>query len=133
MSEIQLTERAPESKGPFKFNAPVEIGEELVEAIVEVGGMVIAYWASSMVNYSDGIGISWHDDPDDPSSELRSKTVTWRALARGLAEIAFGKGARSDLVDHARRAVFEKDAGEIDGEIADVAIQYALFDEIVYG
>lgn len=122
----------PKVKGPFEFRAPVEIGEDLVEAVVEVGGMVIAYWAQAMVEADDGIAIAWYEEEGNPDT-LTRKNATWQALARGLAEIAFGKGARRDLVEHARRAIFEKDAGEIDGEIADVAIQYALFDEIVYG
>lgn len=123
----------PTVKGPFTYPADVGVTAENVEAVIEVGGMVIAYWASSMVTYSDGVGITWREDPDDPGSKLESKTITWEQIARGLMEIAFGRGARSDLVEHARRAVIDDDAGEIDGEIADVAIQYALFDEIVYG
>lgn len=126
---ILLPERDPGSHGPFEFNAKLDITAELVDTVVEVGGYSIAYWANALVMADDGIAVAWYDDDE----KIERKNATWRDLARGLAEIAFGKGARQDLVDHARRAILEPDAGEIDGEIADVAIQYALFDEIVYG
>ena len=122
----------PKTKGPFTYPADVGVTAENVEAIVEVGGYSIAYWAQAMVEADDGIGVAWYEEEGNPDT-LTRKNATWEQLARGLMEVAFGRGARSDLVEHARRAVINDDAGEIDGEIADVAIQYALFDEIVFG
>lgn len=109
------------------------IADELLQdGIVDQSG-AISYWASALIEKDNGkITVVWSEN-DDGQAPFSSKTIDRGDLARGLREVAFGKGARSDLMEHAQRAILEKDAGEIDYEIADVAIQYALFDEIVYG
>lgn len=135
MSEYAITSKDPNT-GPYTIDAPLEISDELVDEIRNGAYAYSGYWAIGIADADDTeqgpIAVIWLEDENDPKSRER-KVITRQELARGLAEIAFGKGARSDLVEHARRAILEKDAGEIDAEIADVALQYAVFGEIVFG
>ena len=135
VSEYAITSPDP-NVGPYTITAPIEIPDEMVDELLSGAYFGAHYWATSLSTALEdekgAITVGWYDDESDPRSR-QSKTITRQALARGLAEIAFGKGARSDLVAHARRAILEKDAGEVDSEIADVALQYALFDKIVFG
>lgn len=135
MSEYAITSKDPNT-GPYTITAPVEITDEMVNEIRNGAYAYSGYWAIGIADADDTeqgpIAVIWFEDETDAHSRNR-KVVTRQALARGLAEIAFGKGARSDLVEHARRAILEQDAGEIDAEIADVALQYAVFGEIVFG
>lgn len=116
----------------YAFNAKVYVTDEMIDTLVANLEQEPPAWLGGVAIDRGGWRFSWLEDEGDDTSGA-DKELTRIEIAEGIAEVAFGRGARSDLVEHARRAILEADAGEIDGEISDCAIQYALFDEIVYG
>lgn len=60
--------------------------------------------------------------------------VTIETIANGLGKIRRGEvEMRSDLLSTIKTANVENDGGKIDAEGADVIVQAAIFNEIVYG
>lgn len=118
----------------YAFNAKVYVTDEMIDTHLANLEHSPPSWLEGMAASATGATISfvWLEE-EGVRSSAEKKTLTRQQIAEGIAEVAFGRGARSDLIEHARRAILEADAGEIDGEISDVAIQYSLFDEIVYG
>lgn len=116
----------------YEFNAKVVVTDEMLDTLISNLEYAPPAWLVRLRPSKGGWAISWLEDEADPNSRTE-KRVTRQQLAQGLAEVAFGRGARSDLIEHARAAIFEADPGEIDREISDCALQYAVFDDITFG
>lgn len=121
-----------------RIEITVELTDEFIADALDAAGYGIAYWAEDMSEpEADGAGnMGVRITPDAEAREhypYGAKWVSFGSLAHALAKVARGDIARSDLTEHARRAILESDAGEVDSELGDVMVQVAMFGEIVFG
>jgi len=117
-----------------------DIPDSDIEVLLEMAGYGIAYWAESL-QYGDGeaviVEIERHDDG---SAEVHH--VTYASLATVLVWIAteeypsayqrYAANYLRDLNDP-HKGTSEYAAGEIDSDIADHVVQYAIFGKLIYG
>jgi len=116
----------------YEFEAKVVVTDEMLDTLVANLEHEPPAWLERIRSLDkESWAVSNLNEEGNPDSLVWRK-ITREGLAKGLAEVAFGRGARSDLIEHARAAIFEADPGEIDGEISDCALQYAVFDEITF-
>lgn len=118
----------------FEIATTVEVKASLITDLLSTAGMAIGYWATSIHDDEERQRVTVKlIEPADETNQL-SYVTYYAALAAALVGVSDGKlAAREDLRQHAQVAVVEDDAGEIDSEIADVVVQYALFGDIVFG
>jgi hypothetical protein len=70
------------------------------------------------------------DDEDDDTWHLVDRS----AIRKGIAMVLSGEAkVHESYAQTLRRAERELDAGEIDGELADIIVQAAILGEVVYG
>lgn len=73
-----------------------------------------------------------NDDESDYSKD--ALVITTEVIAAGISKILKGETNVADrIVNYIKAGEVENDAGEIDGEAADVIVQAGLFKEVVYG
>lgn len=104
--------------------------------LLEMAGYGIAYWASSMeVDTAARIITVW-----DAEDEEEFTGTTFTELARALVAIGTGEYdsgyasyARQYLSDLLSEDSVEDAAGNIDSDLADHVVQYALFGKLVFG
>lgn len=111
---------------------PVTIA--MVDTLIDMAGYSIGYWVSTA-----------HADADaqtyrvvtlgEFAEDYPAQTLTFVQIADAIAKLAFDDTVQVTpyIRDYARSTLIEQDAGEIDGEMADVVIQLAMFNEIVFG
>ena len=124
----------------YKATITVELDDSFMETLVDMAGYGIAYWAQEIYLHtqpetvSGVITVTPHEEFID---EFPAKTLDYRTLAWALQEIAKGGIVNSYLTEYARNVLLgengEPDAGNIDSELADVVVQYAMFQKIVFG
>lgn len=115
-----------------KITVVAEVTPEFLTSIMEIaweGG--IDYWETQAPRFKLG--------PDGKpylivfGEEGVPCKVTHETLAKALQTVCAGRLVRSDIANSVRLAVNENDAGHIDAEAADVLVQIAAFNDIVYG
>ncbi len=107
---------------------------EFAQSVFEIACYrAIDYWARGwrMVP-ADGTFLV-HDLPDSEGGSGKRKHITPAEIVAALGRMASGGVVRDDLAEWARLALVEGDAGHVDAEVADCAVQLALFGEVVYG
>lgn len=111
----------------------LEVTGEVIENIIEQAGFGIGYWALAALVTADQKYIVTEYGPEH-GGEGREFTLKHRDLAAALTGIVSGKYTHitSYLVNAARAALFEKDAGEIDSDLADVIVQCACFQDVIF-
>lgn len=125
-------------KQKYSISVTVTIDEKFIDEVLVTGAEHIGYWCNRL--YIDSqTGHAVIDEVLDEGlpregANLQRHRITFGAIASALGGMVSGiNPARADLVEHARRAVLDNQPVEIDAELADVIIQYALFGRIVYG
>lgn len=95
----------------------------------------IQYWATVVKvarNEQDQIiGIALTDHVEEGQQILKVTQVSINQAIKKVIDPEFE--VREDIQDAIARASRRNDAGDIDAEAADVLVQAALFNEIVYG
>lgn len=131
------------------FHIPAEVDMQFLSDVIDIAAyQSINYWAdirgwqevheaekTPASNWLD-ISLNQHDEDEE-----KGHRITVVEIAKGIERI-FSAEARGKapylniaayIVKYIIDAVRDNDAGEIDSEAADVIVQAALFDEIVYG
>lgn len=122
----------------YEATITVQLSDEFMETLVDMAGYGTNYWAQEIHIHTQPVsGIITVTPADEFIDEFPAKTLDYSTLAWALQEIAKGGIVNEYLTDYARAALLgsdrEPDAGEIDSELADVVIQYAMFQKIVFG
>lgn len=102
------------------------VDEEWMETLTEMAGYSIGYWARSATVTEDAYIVRWTDEA------AQEKRLSFGSLARAAQRIV----SEPSLVnENTRSLVMDSiyDAGDIDGDVADVVVQVATFGRIVYG
>lgn len=117
----------------------LDIPDDTIEVLLEMAGYGIAYWASSL-DYRDGKVTIIDREPDD-EGEGKTYTCDYADLAEALVNLGTGVFP-SAYQDYAARYLsemldpnlFAEDAsGNIDSDLADHVVQYAVLGELIYG
>lgn len=129
----------PESNGNLdevidEVTITLPIRLAMVETLIEMSGYGITYWASTA---------RWDVDEKTyevvPQAEFAedypAKTLDYKRIAWALGKIGYDPltQVNSEIRGYATSAISQDDPGEIDATLADVVIQVAMFDEIVFG
>ena len=104
-----------------------DIPQEDIDTLIDMAGYGINYWARTAEVDEHTYTVQWDDDLEQP----RKAVVSHQSLADALVWVAtnhFGY-----VGDYARDYFKEEDAGNIDGDLADVVVQIAIFGEVIYG
>lgn len=102
--------------------------------IADVAALYIDYWAKDFEYYEPY-------DSEDPEPHMtvvceegNRYTLNRSKVEEAICSIVYGNvDVRSDIRDDIKRAIEEDNYGLIDATAADVIVQVACFDEIVYG
>ena len=86
-------------------------------------------WRTTAVRTSDGETV-YVDDLEATDVAAASRVVDRRVVTRGCRALAKLDTALGRTMS---KALAAKDAGEVDAEVADAAVQMGLFGEVVYG
>jgi hypothetical protein len=130
----RLTKENKQRKFTITSSISLETLEDIVVTAFECSSM--AYWATL-----DNTGPSWKDCPDDfPCSQWAVNVLIDGDIIKLLIDDGEEKEREvsfdlQKLLEAVGKAISEYnvDLNNIDGEIADIIIQLALFDEVVYG
>lgn len=116
------------------FNVSVTLNYSIpaqdIETLVEMAGYGIKYWAVDAEDTGTSF-IVWYEDVEGDPSTIQKRTATYEELAHKLAD--FAANGHGYVSEYARAYFRDMDAGEIDGELADVIVQLAIFGEVIYG
>lgn len=98
----------------------------------------IDYWTNKIRRYYNDnnpyMEIFYFDPSDNPINDTIKSIVNNRLVSFGLKKIMKGNYAiRDDILKEILIANVRNDSGYIDSECADVIVQIALFDQIVFG
>lgn len=111
-----------------------DVPDSDIDVLLEMAGYGIAYWASSLGVVGRNVTIVDAEDDDEIFS------TNYTALAQALVDIGagklgsgYGQYARNYLKDLLDSEDKEYAAGNIDSDLADHVVQYALFNKLVYG
>ncbi len=120
----------------YTFTTETTISSEMVSELIETAGYSIGYWATSATadQKAQTLDLSWNgsDFDYDSPAVIGERTLTFVDIAKAIEKVAKGNaGVNSSIVEQANQWL----NGEftLDGDLADVVIQTAVFDEIVYG
>lgn len=116
----------------FTITAPVtfEIPREDIADMLDTAGYSISGWATQAAIREETYVV--HTDAYD--DEMTVHTATYEQLAQALVRIGTsGEFEGYYVAQYAKDYLFTQDAGNIDGELADMVVQLALFGEIVFG
>lgn len=119
----------PETTRKISVNLPVT--DQLLTDIVEVASYnSINYWA-----YYNETGDQWvEDEASDDNKPPKKFKLDTDLIALGLNRVFNPKfKVSSTILSSILSAICENDAGNIDADGADVIVQAAVFNEIVYG
>jgi len=114
------------------INITKAIDHDMVEQVVDTAGYSIGYWAHTAFVDSDAetYRITWDGD-ETPRGE-GDYTLTYREIAVAIGKIATMEAQVARFIyDGLHQWLNGNDS--MDGDLADVIIQIALFDEIIYG
>lgn len=124
----------------YKATITVELDDSFMDTLVDMAVYGTAYWAQEIHFHTQPETVSGviTVTPDDEFiDEFPAKVISYATLAHALQEIAKGGIVNSYLTEYARNALLgengKPDAGNIDSELADVVVQYAMFQKIVFG
>ena len=77
-----------------------------------------------------GVEITWEEREEEGMDPV---VVDHALLVTGIQRILDSKDIRKQIKELMETAVFQDDAGDVDADLADTIVQYALFGEGVYG
>lgn len=118
----------------YQANIIVPIPREQLVDLLDLAAMGIGYWAASMSVKGEAVTI--HEYIEEGRPETRKHVVSLTNIAAAVEGLASGKHpVRADIAQYIREALLTPDGelGELDPEAADVVVQYAVFEELVYG
>ena len=107
----------------------LEFGTDIIVTAIEGG--YIGYWAR-LLDYKYVDCFMCYAEIKDIDSEKTFIINSARAYNTALKIVNGKHEMRGDIYTNIAKGFHDLDAGYIDGEMADVIIQIAMFDEIVY-
>lgn len=120
----------------YTFSRTIELDSELIEEIIETAGYGIAYWAHTAHHDSlaETYTLTWDGDDfadENPNSAGEHK-LDYPDIAKAVESIYNGNiQINEGLLNQLEEWVNGHPTMDVD--LADVVIQVALFDEIIYG
>jgi hypothetical protein len=110
----------------------VEVDDEVIEAIIEMGQPGTDYWVSEYFHEPEKRLLTLDEDIVDYDEPPVTHIVSYAQIAAALVQIATNQiDIGAWLVEYA--AIGLKDAGQVDADLADAVLQIAIFDELIYG
>jgi hypothetical protein len=110
-----------------------ELQAELVSDLVDTAGYGIN-WAVEAVQ--DDAAQTYTLTLDEDAAEEAGKTevvVTYAQIRTAIRKIAAGGVVNQTLTKSAKDFIFNPEEADLDADFADVAIQVAVFGEVVFG
>lgn len=119
----------------YTINRPSTITGESIADIIDSAGYGINYWATGAVvdSANETYTISWNGDDFEDSDPLATgtKALTYLDIAKTIESLLNFDARVSDSTCRAFADAFYSE--NIDSDWADVIIQLALFNEVIYG
>ena len=122
----------------IKISAQVSL-QTLADIIITAIEGGINYWSQTVTyrwtegpihTYADIIEVG---DGDEDEEDRKHHKIDLEVIKRGIERVLSAHAASSDIMESIHLAVAEDDAGHIDGDAADVIVQFGLLGEIIYG
>lgn len=120
----------------YTFTRTFILDNELVEEIIETAGYGIGYWAHS--GHHDSLAetytLTWDgsDFSDENPNSAGEHKLDYEDIAKAVEAIVSGNVAINEGLK-TQLAEWVNGHPTMDVDLADVVIQVALFDEIIYG
>jgi hypothetical protein len=120
----------------YTFTKPVTLDNQLIEEIIETAGYGINYWAHSGHNdkLAETYTLTWdgEDFEDSDPNSAGKRVLTYEDIAKAVEGLNTGEAKAGDWLIK-QLAEWLNGEQTMDTDLADVIIQVALFDEIIYG
>jgi hypothetical protein len=120
----------------YTFTKPVTLDNQLIEEIIETAGYGIGYWAHSGHNdkLAETYAVTWdgEDFADSDPNSAGKRVLTYEDIAKAVEGLNTGEAKAGDWLIK-QLAEWLNGEPTMDTDLADVIIQVALFDEIIYG
>jgi hypothetical protein len=120
----------------YTFKTTLTLDSELIEEVIETAGYGIGYWARTA--HHDGLAetytLSWDgsDFEDNDPNSAGEHLLDYSDIAKAIEALySHTYSVRSDLHTQLNEWLIGEES--MDSDLADVIIQVALFDEIIYG
>jgi hypothetical protein len=113
----------------------VEVSDEVIDQVIDSAGYYIDYWATKGQQDTEAKTYKvWLDEEAREERGEKSVTLTYADLALAGEKLLTGRvKVRSDIREALSAGFIAGDAGSIDGEVADVVVQVAIFGDIIFG
>lgn len=126
--------------GKVTMEFDLDIGDESMDCLIEMAGYGIAYWASTATQDEDARTYEVVDEEGVHRLTYdRIKEAFWRianpgAKIKGLHQNHYTRGyALNAIRDGLEAGNGDIEAGHIGADLADIVIQVAIWDEVIYG
>lgn len=114
----------------------VSVKPQTIADIIDTAGYGIGYWAE-LAHFDEDARtytVRVQEEMDDRPEHERTKVLTYQDIANAMGVIVSGKaGVANPIVEMVRDGLLDGDAAQVDSDAADVIIQIAALEELVYG
>ena len=118
------------TKQTYELTINRTIDDELLDSIITTavnGG--INYWCYATVDSCQQVKLH----PAASDVDFKPQSLTRAKVLMGLHRLCKEQYCNQRIYDYIMHAIADNDGAHIDADAADVIVQAALFDEIVYG